>query len=388
MFGLAAAVLGAAFACSSSDERPPPFVAEPREPGGSGRGDGGVVVTPDGSTKGCGGEIVPVVSDPPTLYFLLDRSGSMNDPFEDGSVSKYETARTALREVLLAIGHRVRFGGAVFPGAGSRDGCAPGQQIFPPTLGDSPSYAAAGRPGPRLSEFLKRLGYAEGQGGTPTAASVAALAPALKELGPRTYLVLATDGAPNCNAGVACDTKACTLNIEGLWLNGEKCEGERNCCDPALEGDGAERYCVDAQALVDEVAKLSEAGVPTYVIGMPGAEAYGALLDRVAEAGGMARDTSPRYYAANDTAALTEALLEIGTGVAISCTIELESAPRDPALVNLYFDDRLVLADPEDGWAWTGERTLEVNGAACDELKSGAVYEAEVVFGCPTEVPR
>ncbi len=67
--------------------------------------------------------------------------------------------------------------------------------------------------------------------------------------------------------------------------------------------------------------------MPTYVIGMPGAEAYADVLDRLAIAGGTARDGAPSYYDAADTGALGEALYAIGTGVAISCSIELESAP-------------------------------------------------------------
>ena len=150
-------------------------------------------------------------------------------------------------------------------------------------------------------------------------------------------------------------------------------------------GDGTGETDAGDDTIVPTVAEL---GVPTYVIGMPGAEAYGAVLDRLAETGGTARFGTPSYYDAADTGALTEALYAIGTGVAISCSIELESVPDDPGLVNLYFDGRVVLSDPEEGWTWTGERSLEVRGAACEELKSGAVYEAEVVFGCETEVPR
>jgi hypothetical protein len=387
--GLAALVLGSACACSSS-EHPPAFDGQPgSNGGGTGARDGGVVVEPeDGSTTGCGGEVIPAVSDPPTLYFVLDRSGSMNEAFGASDTSKYETARAALRDVLLAIGHRVRYGAAVFPAIASSDGCTPGNQVFPTALGDSPTYAESGRSGPVLSDFLRRLGFAQGDGGTPTAATLAALTPTLVELGPRTHVVLATDGAPNCNADAECDAEACTLNIEGLALANAACSGERNCCDPELEGEGVQRYCVDSDPLLEQVEQLAELGIPTYVIGMPGAEAYADVLDRLAIAGGTARDSAPSYYDAADTDALTEALYAIGTGVAISCSIELESAPADPGLVNLYFDGRVILSDPDDGWTWTSERSLEVRGDACDELKSGAIYQAEVVFGCETEVPR
>jgi hypothetical protein len=367
-------------ACGSNDH-PPPF--QGAGGGGGRRADGGIDVDPGGGNPNvCGEEFIPAFSDPPTLYFVLDRSGSMSQPFEGASESKYETARNVLGDVLSQVGHRIRYGAAVFPQSGSADGCDPGVQVFPTTLGDPPSYTKSGSLGPVLADLLSRLGTAEQQGGTPTAATLAALRPTLTELGPRTHVVLATDGAPNCNEQAVCPASSCMLNVEGQSVSGIECNAEFNCCDADNTGPGMERWCVDGAQLENEVSALAELGIPTYVIGMPGAAFYADLLSQLAELGGTAQSGEQAYFSADDPAALADALRAIGTGVAISCTVELERAPEDQGQVNLYFDERLVPA--EDGWSWVGPQTLQLRGAACDELKSGEVLELQIVYGCAT----
>ncbi len=371
-------------ACGSNDH-PPPFQGN-LGTGGS-PSDGGIDVDPGDATVGiCGQDIIPAVENPPNLYFVVDRSGSMDEPFEDTGISKYQTARTLIGNVLRQIGHRVRYGAAVFPAMVNGDGCEPGDQIFPTTQGDSPSYARAGQTGPILLDLLSRLGSTDGGGGTPTAATLAALRPTIAGLGPRTYVVLATDGAPNCNEELSCSADTCMLNIEGVSVDGVACDGSFNCCDPANTAAGANAWCVDSDALEAEVGALSELGVTTFVIGMPGAGVYADLLDRLAELGDTAQDGPTEYFAANDTQSLSDALFSIGTGVAISCNIELEREPEDAAQVNVYFDERLVELDAENGWDWTGTQSVELRGAACDELSSGNVLEVQIVYGCPTVV--
>ncbi len=370
-----------------ADDHPPPFHGSGATGGSGSPNDGGLDVDPGDATFGiCGQEIIPAVENLPNLYFVVDRSGSMEEAFEDTGISKYQTARTLLGDVLRQIGHRVRYGAAVFPAIANGDGCEPGVQVFPTTQGDSPSYAREGRTGPILSDLLSRLGSAAREGGTPTAATLAALTPTLADLGPRTYVVLVTDGAPNCNEAIACAAEDCMLNIEQLSIDGVACDASFNCCDPQSTGPGANGWCVDAAALETQVSALHELGVTTFVIGMPGAAVYAALLDRLAELGATAQDGPTEYFAADDTQSLSNALFDIGTGVAISCSIELEREPEDPAQVNLYFDERLVELDPADGWDWTGPESVELRGAACDELSSGNVLEVLVAYGCPTVV--
>src|SRR5437879_829707 len=40
----------------------------------------------------CGDQEIPAISDPPNVYFIVDRSGSMADPLPGSAYSKYENA--------------------------------------------------------------------------------------------------------------------------------------------------------------------------------------------------------------------------------------------------------------------------------------------------------
>jgi hypothetical protein len=237
-----------------------------------------------------------------------------------------------------------------------------------------------------LLDLSNRLASIAPDGSTPTAATLEALRPTLTELEGTTSVVLVTDGAPNCNFDALCDVDECTLNIEMVSYGERLCDATYNCCDPANTGSNARGYCADIDASEAVITALADEGVQTYVIGMPGAEQYGALLDRLAAAGGTARGAETDYYAVGDAGELETVLHDIGTGIAISCSIELEEAPEDPARVNVYFDGEVVPADDADGWAWDGEQHIEVHGAACDRLRTGEILEARVVFGCDTVV--
>src|SRR5690606_18913798 len=122
------------------------------------------------------------------------------------------------------------------------------------------------------------------------------------------------------------------------------------------------------------------------LIGMPGAEAYASVLNRLAEVGGTAQTGETAYYAVSDAPALEQALLEIGTGVAIECAITLADMPERANLVNVFFDGQLVPQNADNGWDWDAEATLSLRGEACTRLRSGSVLIVDVTYGCTTVV--
>jgi hypothetical protein len=333
----------------------------------------------------CGNELIVAVENHPNLYFVIDRSGSMQlvDPGE--SYDRYTMTRIAIARALRQIGHRVSYGAAVFPSFRDTDDCAAGIEIFPTTAGDPPSYASSGADGPVLLDFLTRLATVTPDGGTPTSATLRALQPALTALAGTTYVVLATDGAPNCNPSASCGIDQCEYNLQHSVIGGRTCDASFNCCDPTWIADGP-LSCIDADATEAAVAALAQVGIQTFVIGMPGSATYAAVLERLALAGGTARSTTPSYYSVTDGDELAEAVRQIGVSVAITCDIALNAAPPDPKLVNVYFDNSLLTFDELDGWAWTGEASLQIRGAACDKLLSGDVLQVQIVAGCPTVV--
>jgi len=145
---------------------------------------------------------------------------------------------------------------------------------------------------------------------------------------------------------------------------------------------------LDSGATIAAVSKLRDAGIRTYVVGIPGSEYYASLLDQLATVGGSARAGSPAYYRVDDIQTLSSTLAQIGYQALLTCEFSLDEPPPDPTFVNVYLDSGLVAYDPEDGWSWTSETSLQLNGEACELLKSGAVGQVQVVAGCPTQTPR
>lgn len=393
---LAVATCCALFVSCSGREHPPAFQPAQGGSAGSGPSDAGLDIdiggetgTPCGIQLGgaiCGDQVIPAIEDPPNLYFVIDASGSMTERLEGSARDKYTNARIAVSVLLDAIGHRVRFGAAVFPAFDfNPDGCAPGRQIFETTRGDPPCAIPDGGRSEKVQNLLRQLEYVPLGGGSPVASSLDALAPTLRALPGATYVVLITDGAPNCNFAASCDPSSCIPNIEGLSAGGQACSPSFNCCDPRLLGPGAQGSCVDADESERAIAELYEAGISTFVIGMPGSEPYAAALERMAVAGGTARDVSPTYYSTTDTESLTEALFGIGTGVAIRCDLALEQVPPDQDRVNVYFDGEIVPFG-DDGWTWTSDQSIEILGESCERLRSGTVFEVQILSGCATVV--
>ncbi|MGC4091817.1 MAG: vWA domain-containing protein [Polyangiaceae bacterium] len=312
-FALGLLALGASSSCQSHDRAPPPVPSTTGGSSGSGL-DGGILI--DGKvTDGppvCGGQTLQAITHPPLLYFVIDRSGSMGSPIDSSTVSKYSAARLAIGKLLDAIGARVRYGAAIYPATDNDSDCQAGFQMFPPVLGDAPSTVTGGSRGPILRELMNRLsGYKPG-GATPTAATLGKLAPIIagyREGDDPTFVMLVTDGAPNCNFAAKCGVADCIPHIEAAATGlGAPCGPDVNCCDTSID-PRAGANCIDADASEAAVVALRETQIRTFVIGMPGSEAYARTLNRLAVAGGTARAGSPSYYAVSDSAALSAALL-------------------------------------------------------------------------------
>jgi hypothetical protein len=336
----------------------------------------------------CGSATVTLDFVRPNLYFAIDGSGSMTESIPLGESNyaigtapshRYSALVRAIQSLLARIGHRVNYGATLFPSG--EVGCDAGEEIHTLGPGDDVSFAVSGEIGPVLRTFMFNVQRRTPSGGTPVAQALTQLLPRLRGATSETVVMLVTDGGPNCNPQGSCGPESCIPNIERQRLTPDLvCDDRINCCDASAFGP---ENCLDAAASVEAVERLAGAGVRTFVIGMPGSEAYASLLDELARAGGTARAESPRYYRAGDADALLSTVNTLGATVALSCTIELVEPPPDPRLVNLYFDRELVPSDPVDGWTLSGGATVEVHGSACELLSSGQVLQADVVAGCP-----
>jgi hypothetical protein len=399
--------------CSGNKHAPP----VPEEPIVIGAGGGtpadacSPTTPPDPTALGlCGSVLLSALGDPSNFYFLIDRSGSMSDVV-DGRM-KYDSLATAAVALVRDLGARINVGGAVFPGWPQTpdDSCRAGGEAFATQRGDWPSTARCGNDGPTTKAFSRAISLPSGIppfGGTPTAATLAKIAPTLTSLadGRRTYLVIATDGGPNCNFDATCDISTCIGNIE----QSPACDPNVNCC--AVGAPGGPAGCLDSDATVAQIAALREQGVSTYVIGIPGSAPYASLLNAMATAGGTARAADPLYYDVPNISELGQVLASIATEVVLTCNFVLEQPPEVPDRVNVYFDREQVLYDEQNGWTWRaatqttdagsddgGSETdagaaqaplldytrFDLHGVACDRLMSGQVTDVLVAFGCPT----
>jgi hypothetical protein len=247
----------------------------------------------------------------------------------------------------------------------------------------------AGEPGAR--SVLGALEAAAPAGGTPTAVALERakeyyLDGAGANWEGEKYVLLATDGGPNCNSAISCNAETCTTNIEGNCPEG-------NCCENA--GD----RCVDDAAVLNEIMALDGAGVKTFVVGIPGTEVYASFLNDFALAGGVPNPNGggTSYYAVEAAAGvegLTQVFRDISTQLVKSCDIELAEKPANPEQVNVAIDCDLVPETSLDAdgnevlnWEIDYDSTpgmLHLLGDTCERIQTEGAKQVDVVMGCPT----
>jgi hypothetical protein len=126
------------------------------------------------------------------------------------------------------------------------------------------------------------------------------------------------------------------------------------------------------------------------------------------------------YYDVEHISELDDVLASIGATVTLTCEVHLAASPPDSNFVNIYLDGQLVKYGP-DGWTWgplqpdggtpddsdardaseadaegpigsgnaaAPHTEIDLVGTACSKLKSGKYRKLQVVFGCPTDIPR
>jgi hypothetical protein len=330
------------------------------------------VAQDDGTICSC----TEVGQNPPTLYLVLDRSGSMADQGPGTTSSKWKMIRDALvgdGGVLRKLGSRVKIAVTWFPSPSFDDVCNSGREVVSPTIGGQQTY----------DDLAGMLASAIPRGATPTAATLLAVGAEIAKMDGPVHVLLATDGAPNCGTKT-CNADSCTYNIEGQKiLGGSTCDSTLNCCDPGVISSGLGwRACSDDAATANAAAAIAAKGSKFFVLGVPGTiDAYRAHLDSIAEAGGTINDGPTKYWAPTDDASLATALSAIAARAIDSCEVRLEKPVADPGVTNVLLDGTPI---PADGWKWTSPSTIELLGAACDQVHGGTVSHVSVAVGCRT----
>jgi hypothetical protein len=309
--------------------------------GGTGNSGGDVGGNDAGN---CGQMSVNTSNQPPDLLLILDKSGSMDNDFNDqmcnggcGANSKWTAMRTALTTVVNQTATSVNWGLKYFA---NNNQC---QVNAGATIGINSPNAAA--------NIVTSINGTNPGGFTPTGAAVhsgGAYLMTLTDPNPK-YILLATDGQPNCVP-----------------------VGSTNA-DP------------NAPMAVTDVFNQ---GFKTFVIGVGNVQAAQTTLNTMATNGGEAQpaDAMGRiYFPADNTAALEAALTAI-TGHIASCTFTFNPAQPPPVPDNIVVlgDNNPIPKDPTNGWSYgAGMTSVDINGTYCDMIKSGAIQLVSTIFGCP-----
>jgi hypothetical protein len=389
-----------------------------------------------------------IAANPGTPYFMIvqDTSYSMCEPIEQGvalvtapdageatgycsadpSQSKMGITATAMQTVLAGLDPKAYpffLGLTQFPDP-MRAGCAVVSAPVVP-IGD------AGETLPEILTFYQQI-IGNETGGTPTAATFQGpVATALSGYtgNVRRYVLLITDGLPNCN-----DRHPCVWNTaQYAWSDGlaHGCESpnylaqfytppdggmaeppaacicaQGNCPDPTgpsaantccpanplqtnnqgqLDNQAtAAGECLDDDNTVQTILDLNKQGITTYVVGMGFDFSNGGVLDRMAQAGqGQLGNPAITHYQANNGAQLLAALQEIIYNSLRACLYTLDRAPEDPRLIDVTLDSQtLVLGDP-NGFEYVapdgGSAAIQLVGKACDLLQDGHTHDLSVV---------
>ena len=361
-------------------------------------GNGGA----DGSDagNGAGGDTcgsTRVAADPPIVNVLIvvDKSLSMNDKPAGFATDKWTALHTALTDALDQTKDKISYGLDLFPYSG-KSGEALTDSCQMPTSANVVVPVAPGTTS--AAAILKALDDNPPSGQTPTALALGRAdayftTGAGKALKGEKYVLLATDGGPNCGENPSCTIDSCTVNMDGKSCGGPNV----NCCDAKIPGGPS--TCLDEAASVAAVATLAKHGIKTFVVGIPGTEVYASTLDALAAKSGVTNPSAPPKYfavsAKSGAAGLGDVLTSITTGLVTSCKLQLEEVP--PVLNDVFVvvgstsgPGVALKQDDPDGWVYdmsVSPPAIVIQGKACTKLEAEGAPYINVSYGCPVYEP-
>jgi hypothetical protein len=156
--------------------------------------------------------------------------------------------------------------------------------------------------------------------------------------------------------------------------------------------DGEPNCDTNPQAVVDQVTAWQAANIPTYVVGLPGAQPAADLLNQIATAGGTMQyidPANPQELADRLRAVVSETVRE-GFD---SCTFHLDPKAEAPEKLHLIITQQGTESDVPRDWSKTAtwkinsEGTqVDLEGQLCDMAMGGEFERLRFVFGC-VDVP-
>ncbi len=338
---------------------------------GSGRGgtspiidlDGGADST--GADRNCGQTSKTATKIPPEILILLARSGSMSEDISGatcndgglgggancGATSKWALMVPAINQVVRETEADVNWGLKFFPDSTTNSCDVSTTPAVPVGAASAGAIASA-----IMASTSANGGVMTGYNNTPTRSGMVGATTYLQSVtttNPK-FILLATDGVPTCSA----------LGPGGM----------------------------DDTASEAAVAAANTAGFKTFVVGIATGGSTDLTLSRLANAGGLPRQGTPTYYSVSTAADLVAAVRTF-VGAANTCTFQVGPAPSDDGTTDVdrivvYGDGREIKFDTThtSGYDYTDptHQSIEVHGALCDQIKTGAIKEVSVNFICLT----
>ena len=300
----------------------------------------------------------------PDIMIVFDKSGSMADG------SKYtQTCAAVSNAVTSAAGAQVYWGLIFFPSDGNCGvGTAPDVDVGPDGASQIPGVLTSNSP----------------NGNTPAhlAIDLAIQSYNLMTDDRAHYILLATDGMPNCEGDPITLPSYCTIDAD--------CNNPDLYCEPTgLPAPYPAGICTPKpkDLAINEIALALQYNIRTYVVGMDIDTGVADTLNRMAEAGGTARPGNPgdpEYYPVSDQSSLETALANITMQI-ISCTFALDQTPpSDSSYIGVSVGGQPIARDPSKINGWNVDaiaKTITFYGAACTALQSNPAA-VSVTFAC------
>ncbi len=337
-------------------------------------GDGceeGKFCEPKGPDGDCGSERletdVKQIQKPGNVLVIFDRSGSMDADWN--GTPKYQSAGNAIIAALEPLKDLLTIGGVFFPSV-DPNGCA--CNVADP-FHWIPGPGACCLNGIGNSCFVSTIDQAD--------QIKFGLAPAYIEQLPNQWRLAMANGTP-LEAGVARGAEAlANTPLDGPVAVIVITDGEPNC-----DTNPGNVYA--------QVTAWKDKGIPTHVVGLPGAQDAADILNMVAQAGGTDRYVDPANAAELEAKIRSILTSTIRAGFE-TCTFKLDKKTEVPDKLHLVITeggkDKDVPRDlsmvpnwgADAGWSINAAGDeVELKGRLCELAKEGAYESIRFDYGC------
>jgi hypothetical protein len=323
--------------------------------GGTTSGQGGL--TGQGGTMGCATFPKSSSKLPPDILIVLDASGSMNEDQTNtscgnqgcGATSKWALMTPAINQVVNDTQGEVNWGLKFFADSGS---CGVNNNAAVPVAPMNATAVATAI----MGRTSANGGVSNGSS-TPTRAAENAAVTYLTQLAmtdqnPK-FIVLATDGQPNCPMSGNTSTD-------------------------------------DSPAAIAAVTAAKTAGYPTFVVGIAtGGGAAETTLNSMAVEGGYPQmGAATQYYAVSDTAGFASVLRTL-VGMATTCQYSIPAPPTNDGTtsredIQVTGDNGTIPQDANNGWTYTDNThtSITLHGTSCAAVTAGTITTVTIIFNC------